>query len=225
MSLQGGLNLNVTGTASNPVILGRVNITNGDLIFHGSRYLFQSATLDFANPVHTEAVVNAFINTTIDQYRISMHFEGPADSLRTNYTSDPALPPADIINLLAFGKTTEAAAANPTPSGTLAAQSAAASAVASQVSSRVGKLVGISQFSIDPTLGGTGAGSLQNPGATITIQQRVTGQFFVTFSTDITQTERQVVQLQYQVTPRVSLRGTRDQNGGFAVDATFDRSW
>jgi hypothetical protein len=29
---------------------------------------------------------------------------GPIDQLRTNYSSDPSLPAADIINLLAFGK-------------------------------------------------------------------------------------------------------------------------
>src|SRR2546421_2968897 len=44
---------------------------------------------------------------------------GPVDHLVTTYTSDPALPPVDIINLLDFGKTTEAAAATPSAPGTL----------------------------------------------------------------------------------------------------------
>jgi translocation and assembly module TamB len=170
-------------------------------------------------------VVNASINTTVQQYNIAMRFEGPVDKMRTAYTSDPALPPADIINLLAFGKTTEASAANPNPPGNLGAESAIASAVSGQVTNRLSKIAGISQLSIDPTLGGSGSGGNQNPGATVTIQQRVTSKVFVTFSTDVTSTNRQVIQLEYKVSPRFSLSGTRDQNGGFAVDTKIRKRW
>ncbi len=224
LSLEGGLNLNIRGTAADPVILGRVNLSTGDLIFRGNRYLLQGATIDFVNPVRTEPVVNASINTTVQQYNIAMRFEGPIDHLRTNYTADPSLPPADIINLLAFGKTTEAAAANPNPPGNLGAESAIASAVSGQVTSRLEKIAGISQLSINPTLGGSGS-SGQNPGATVTIQQRVTSKIFVTFSTDVTSTERQVIQLEYQVSPRFAVSATRDQNGGFAMDTRIKKSW
>jgi translocation and assembly module TamB len=107
----------------------------------------------------------------------------------------------------------------------LGAETAIASAVAGQVTNRLSKIAGISQLSIDPTLLGAGTGSQTNPGAAVTIQQRVTSRFFVTFSTDITRTQNQVVQLQYQATPRVSLSGTRDQNGGFAIDTSINKKW
>jgi hypothetical protein len=47
----------------------------------------------------------------------------------------------------------------------------------------------------------------------------------VTFSTDITSTQNQVIQLQYQATPRVSISGTRDQNGGFGFDTRIKKTW
>jgi translocation and assembly module TamB len=225
LSLQGGMNLNVSGTAAQPVVLGRVSLNSGDLIFRGNRYLLQNATVDFLNPTRTEAVLNASVETTVEQYNIAMRFQGPVDRLRTSYTSDPALPPADIINLLAFGQTTEAAAANPNVPGQLGAQSAIASAVAGQVTSRLEKVAGISHLSIDPTLGGTGSSSQSGVGATVTVQQRVTSKLFVTFSTDVTSIERQVIQLEYRVSPRFSFSGTRDQNGGFAFDTRFRRRW
>ena len=222
LSLQGNANLNVRGTADQPVILGRVNLQSGDLIFMGNRYVLQPGTIDFANPSRTEPNVNIAANTTIQQYNIYLQFYGPADHLRTNYTSVPSLPPSDIINLLAFGKTAEASAANPTP-GNLGAESLLASQVSSQVTSRVEKIAGISRLSVDPVLGGNG--TQQNPGARITIQQRVTGNIFVTFATDVTQTQNQVIQLQYNVTPRVMFSGTRDQNGGFGFDTRIQKSW
>ena len=57
------------------------------------------------------------------------------------------------------------------------------------------------------------------------IQQRVTGNLFVTFATDATSTDREVIKLEYQATPRVSLSGTRDQNGGFAFDVRIKKTW
>lgn len=222
LSLQGSGNLTVRGTADQPIILGRVNLTSGDLIFRGNRYILQNGTIDFANPARTQPTVNLAANTTIQQYNIYLQFYGPAEHLRTNYTSVPSLPPADIINLLAFGRTTEASAANPTP-GNLGAESLLASQVSSQLTSRVEKIAGISQLSIDPVLASNSA--QQNPGARLTIQQRVTANIFVTFATDVTQTQSQVVSLQYKLTPRVIVSGTRDQNGGFSFDTRIRKSW
>jgi translocation and assembly module TamB len=203
-------------------VLGRINLTGGDLIYSGNRYLLQGGVIDFINPTRTEPNVNVAVTTTIQQYDIALRFEGPADRLHTSYSSDPALPPADIINLLAFGKTQEAAnAASAGSSNTLTAEQSIASAVSGQVTSRMQKIAGISQLSIDPTLGT----SQQNAGATITVQQRVTSKIYVTFSTDVTSTQQEVIQFQYQATPRVALSGTRDQNGGFGVEARITREW
>jgi translocation and assembly module TamB len=220
VSVSGSANLRVTGTAAQPVLLGRINLTGGDLIFQGNRYLLQNGVVEFVNPSRTEPNVNAALTTTIQQYNIAMRFQGPLERLRTSYSSDPALPPADIINLIAFGKTQEAQAATSTPLSQTAEQSIA-SEVTGQVTSRVQKFAGISHLSVDPTLGN----NQQNAGATVTVQQRVTSKIFVTFSTDVTSTQRQVVQLEYQATPRVSVSGTRDQNGGFGFDTRITREW
>jgi len=221
LSIQGGANLNVRGTAADPVIIGRLDMTGGDLIFRGNRYVLEGGTIDFTDPSRTHPVLNVNVSTTVSQYNITMRFEGPVEQMRTSYTSDPSLPPADIINLLAFGKTSEETAANPNPPGNLGAESAIASAVTGQVTSRISKIAGISQLSIDPALGG----NQQNPGAVITVQQRVTGKIFVTFSTDVTGTGREAIQVEYKKSPRLSFSGTRDQNGGFAFDTRIHKSW
>jgi translocation and assembly module TamB len=221
LSVQGAANLRVSGTAAQPTVLGRVNLTGGDLIFRANRYILQPSTLDFVDPYQISPRVNLAVDTTIQQYDVHMLLRGTMDRLRTTYTSEPALPPADIINLLVFGKTSEAQNANPTP-GNLGAESLIASSVSGQVTNRVEKVAGISQLSVDPVLGGT---SGQNPGARVTVQQRVTGNMFVTFATDATSTQTQVIKLEYQATPRVSLSGVRDQNGGFAFDIRIRKTW
>lgn len=223
LSINGTANLQVRGTVAQPVILGRVNLNNGDLIFNGNRFTVSGGTVQFVNPSETQPVVNLALNTTIQQYNIHLRFNGPVDQLRTNYISDPSLPAADIISLLAFGQTTEASAANPVTPTNQAAMGLVASQVSSQITSRVAKVAGISQLSINPVLSG---GSIQGPsGAVVTIQQRVTGNLFVTFSTNVATTQNQVIMGQYDLSPRVSLSVTRDQNGGVAFDTLFKRKW
>jgi len=204
------------------VILGRAILTRGDIILNGSRYLLTGGTIQFVNPSQTEPVINLTLTTTIQQYNISMRFQGPIEQLHTQYSSDPSLPSADIINLLAFGKTTEASANSATPSNQ-AAQSVVASQVSSQITSRVSKIAGISQLSINPVL--SGSSNQGPPGANITIQQRVTGNLFVTFSTNVATTQGQTVQGQYQVSPRVAVSATRDANGGFGFDTFIKKTW
>ena len=216
LSVRGSVDLHVVGTAAEPVILGRTDITSGEMFFNDRRYEVQSGVIQFVNPVRTEPVVNLLVTTTADQFNISLSFVGPLDRLRTTYTSDPPLPPVDIINLLVTGRTTEAASASPTtPQSVLAGQ------LAGQVSSRVGKMVGVSSLKIDPQMGGNGS----NPGARLAIQQRVTKNLFFTFATDVTTTQGVAVQVEYQVTPKDSLSTTRDQNGGYTVQVKMHKKF
>jgi len=221
LSLQGAANLQLQGTAAQPVVLGRVNITGGDVIFLSNRYEMTGGTVEFANPTRTEPVLNLGATTTINEYNINLRLEGPLDRLRTNYSSDPSLPPVDIINLLAFGKTTEAGTASTSQLGGLGAESVLASGISSQVTGKVQKLAGISQLSVDPILGAYQG----DTGARIAVQQRVTSNLFVSFSADVTSTVRQVIQVRYQLSRRWSIAADLDQNGGFGFDARVHKEF
>ena len=223
VSIQGAANLRVVGTASDPVIVGRANLSGGDVVVLGNRYVVQGGTIAFVNTTETEPVVNLQVGTTIKQYNISMRFRGPMDRIHTTYTSDPALPSADIIHLIAFGNTEEAANAAPSQSTTLGAESLIASQVSSQVTSRVQKALGVSQISLDPQLGATTGN--QQQGARLTVRQRVTSKMYVTFSTDVTTTQFSAVQLQYRLNRKWSVSGVRDENGGFGVDGRYHKDF
>lgn len=222
MSVTGTAEMFVRGTMAHPSLVGRVNLTGGNMIFHGDRFVLTGGTIQFADPNVIRPVLNVSLTTTIQQYDINLRFRGPADQLQGEYTSNPSLPRADVISLLAFGTTTEAQASNRTPANQ-AAESLIASQVSSQVTSRISKIAGISQLSISPVLtGGTAAGP---PGAVITVRQQITGNLFVTFSTNVASTQSEVVQGEYKLSPRVAVSATRDPNGGFAVDTLIRKSW
>jgi translocation and assembly module TamB len=216
LSVQGSADLMVRGTAAEPVILGRSDITGGEIFFNGNRYTVESGVIQFVNPVHTEPVVNILVTTTVNQFNLSMNFVGPIDRLRTTYTSDPPLAPIDIINLLARGQTTEATSTNSTsPESVIAGQ------LTSQFSSRVEKLAGVTSLTIDPQVGGAQG----NSGGRLAVQQRVTKNLFFTFSTDLTTSTGQAVQVEYQVSRRFAVSTTRDQSGGYTVQIKVHKNF
>ena len=222
LSLQGSANLRVQGTAADPVILGRANLTGGEMFFLGNRYEIQSGQFAFVNPVRTEPVVNLLVTTTVNQFNLSLSFVGTVERLRTTYTSDPPLPPVDIINLLAFGKTTaESQAASSSTPASLGAESVLASGLTSQVSSQIEKFTGISNLSIDPLVGG----NQRNPGQELAIQDRVTKNLLLTFATDVSSTQGESFQVEYQFSRKWSTSVSRDQWGAVAVGVKMHKSF
>ena len=212
ISLEGSAALNVSGTAANPVITGRTDLTGGELFYRNVRYQLQRGIITLADPNETRPNLDVSVTTIVEQYNLTINLRGPFDSLTTSYSSDPPLATADIINLIARGKTSSELAAS-----SQSTDSMIASQAASQVSGSLQKLAGISSLQIDPTLGANS----QNPTARVAIQQRVTKNFLFTFSTDVSQPGEEIVEGDYQINKRWSVSVARDQVGGVSVDGRF----
>ena len=211
-SIEGQANLRVIGTAADPVIIGRADLNSGDVFFLNNRYQIQRGIITFNDPNQTSPTVNLSVNTSIQQYNLTINVSGPIEKLQTSYVSDPPLSTVDIINLIARGQTTEQA-----DTTNLSANSLLAQGVASRLSSGVQKLAGLSSLSIDPLLSGNNG----NPSARIALQQRVTKNFFFTFSTDVTQPQNEIVEGDYQLNKRWSVSAARNASGGVSVDGKF----
>jgi translocation and assembly module TamB len=214
VSIGGNVNLQVVGTAAEPVITGRTNLNSGELFYRNVRYQLQRGVITFDDPNETHPVMNVSVTTTVEQYNLTLTLRGPLDKLTTSYVSDPPLATADIINLVARGKTTQESAAS-----SQSTDSMIASGAASQLSSSVQKLAGLSSLEIDPTLGGNNA----NPSARVGIQQRVSKKFLFTFSTDVSQPGNEIIQGEYQINQRWSTTVTRDQLGGVSIDGKYHK--
>ena len=215
--LSGDLNLNLRGTATRPALLGRINITEGQVSFNGTTYQLDRGDISFSNPVKIEPVVDVAATTRVRDYDVTLGFHGPIDRLSTTYRSDPPLPTADIISLLAFGKTREesemASAAQPTFSES-ASNAILGQALNAAVGSRVQRLFGVSRVKIAPELGGAET----DPNARVTIEQQVSKDFTVTYITDLTRSNQQSIQVEYNYSRNISIIGSRDQYGIVSFD-------
>jgi translocation and assembly module TamB len=227
--LEAEADLRVRGTWEHPIILGHIHVLSGDLLFHGNRYRVARGDINFANPFRLDPVVNVEASTTIQQYEITLNFNGPASKLTLSYRSDPPLPGNDIVTLLALGQTSAegtSRSAGTTQSNTAGASALISEAVSSQLGGRLEKLFGITNFRVDPaltTVGSTGTGG--NAAARVTVQQRVTRNVTVTYVSNVGSTQEQVIQVEYNVNRNISIVGLRDYNGTFGIDIKIKKRY
>jgi translocation and assembly module TamB len=219
--------IRVRGTWEHPILLGHIHVLSGELMFHGNRYRVARGDINFANPFRLDPVVNVEASTTIQQYEITLNFNGPASKLTLAYRSDPPLPANDIVTLLALGQTGSEStlrSASGTQSGTSGASALLSEAVSSQLGGRLEKLFGITNFRVDPGLTAVGAtGASQNSAARVTVQQQVTRNLTVTYVSNVGSTQQQVIQVEYNVNRNISIVALRDYNGTFGIDIKFKK--
>ena len=225
--LEAESNLRVRGTAERPILLGHIHVLSGDLYFRDNHYKVSRGDLNFANPFRLDPVINFEATTNIQQYEITLNFTGQASKLNLSYRSDPPLPGNDIITLLALGQTSSestiraGATGQSGAAGNSGATALLSEAISSQLGGRVERLFGITRFRVDPGLAGVGttsSSSGQNVAARVTVEQQVTRDLAVTYVSNVSSTQEQVIQIEYNLNRNISVVALRDQNGTFGVD-------
>jgi translocation and assembly module TamB len=219
--ISGDADLRLRGTAAHPALLGRTTIQEGEISFNGSKYRLERGDITFfPSGSGFRPILDLEASTHVRDYDIDIKFSGEADKpLHVNYSSEPPLPEADIIALLAMGRTREESAA--VQSSQSAFTQEASSAILSQalnstVSSRVQRLFGVSRIKIDPQASGTAANPGRGP--QVTIEQQISNSLVITYSQDVAQATQQTIQGELNLTRNVSLVAIRDYNGVFSFD-------
>lgn len=210
--------LRLRGTWGRPILLGHIHLLNGEMNFRGNLFTISRGDINFANPFRMDPVLNVEAITTIRQYEITLDFTGPASRLTLAYRSDPYLPLSDIAALLALGQTGEESAAR-TATGQNAGAGATtllSEAISSQLGGRIQRLFGVSHFSVGPSI--ATLNTQQNSIASVTIEQQVTKGLVITYITDLTTTQYQVIQIEYTINRELSVLALRDENGTFGLD-------
>jgi translocation and assembly module TamB len=216
--LSGDADLRLRGTAAKPVLLGRVDVAEGEVYFSGTKYRMERGDITFANPVTTTAVLDLQASTRVQDYDITVNLNGGTDKLNLSYHSEPPLPPADIISLLALGQTQEQSA-QLQQNGQSAFSSQASNlvlgeALNSAISNRAQHMFGISHIKINPQGISTETTPTQNnPYPAVTIEQQVRDNLTLTYTTNVNETSQQIIQGEYNISKNLSIVGIRDYNG------------
>jgi len=216
--LQTDASLRLRGTWEHPILLGHIHLLSGEMNFRGNQYTISRGDINFANPFRLDPVLNVEATTTIRQYEVTLDFTGPASRLTLAYRSDPPLPSNDIIELLALGQTSQEGAQRSATGQTAQAGASTllSEAISSQLGGRIERLFGISHFRVGPSVAGLSA--QQSSIASVTIEQQVARGLVITYITDVTTTQYQVIQIEYTINREFSVVALRDENGTFGLD-------
>jgi translocation and assembly module TamB len=222
--LSGNADLRVRGTADRPVAIGRVSANEGgEISFNGTKYRLERGEVTFSNPAKTEPIIDIQAATRVRDYDITVNISGDvtkSNGLKATWHSEPPLPEADVIALLALGRTREESAAlqgsGSSGFGGEASNLLISEALNTAVSSRVQRLFGVSRIKIDPQ-GLTNETNVVR-GPQVTIEQQVASNLTITYSTNVSVATQQIIQVEYNVTRNISIVALRDQNGVVSFD-------
>jgi translocation and assembly module TamB len=224
--LSGDADLHLRGTLAKPVLLGRADVTEGEVYFNGTKYRMERGDVTFANPVTTTPVLDLQASTHVRDYDITVNLNGGVDKLNLTYHSEPPLPVADIISLLALGQTQQQSAqlqqSGQSPFAQQASSAILNEALNSAISNRARSLFGISHIRVDPQGMNTETSPTTSAPA-VTIEQQVKDNLTLTYTTNVSQTSQQIIQAEYNVTRNVSILALRDYNGVISFEVRIRR--
>ena len=223
--LSGDADLRLRGTAAKPVLLGRVDVVEGEVYFSGTKYRMERGDVTFTNPVTTTAVLDLQASTRVQDYDITVNLNGGTDKLNLSYHSEPPLPAGDIISLLALGQTQEQSAQMQQGQSAFSGQASnlvLGEALNSAISNRAQHLFGISHIKINPQGIATETTPTQNnPYPAVTIEQQVRDNLTLSYTSNVNQTSQQIIQGEYNISKNLSIVGLRDYNGVLSFEVRF----
>ena len=217
-SVEADANLRLRGTVTNPALLGRINITQGEMKFFGNKYTISQGTISFLNPAKIDPILNFSVETKARGVNVTLTISGPVNKLNVSYRSDPPLQFNDIVALLATGS----APTNATfeSAGTQSFQQLGATALLGQAlsnpsSGRLQRFFGVSNIKLNPQLSGiTGS-----PETRLSIEQQVAPNILFTYDSDVADASTQLIKVELDLNSSWAAILTREENG--YVDLVF----
>jgi translocation and assembly module TamB len=224
--LQAEADLKIRGTAAKPTVLGRVTVNQGEFQFFGNKYTINRGEIGFYNPVRIEPVLDMDVETKVRGVDVNINFSGSINKLNVSYRSDPPLQSNEIIALLAVGRapgsnnslassqTVSSQSFLSTGTNTLLGQ-----AISAPVSNRLQRFFGVSRLKIDPQL----AGIDTIPQARLTLEQQISKDITLTYITNLTNTNQQIVRVEWDLNRSLSVVAVREENGFFGIDFLYKK--
>jgi len=231
--LRGRANMDITGTAARPILIGRLETQEGYLIYLDRRFEITQGVIDFnqihqINPDVSLVAVNklkSYQTQNRVEYTITLTVDGPLDNVQIGLVSDPSMSRSDILALLTLGTTRERLTGNLTQrenNSLVTALQERAEGISSQrisgfVSSRVGSLLDLEEMSIEGNLFNFG----NNWGPQLVASKKLSENVEVIYETRVGHLNEQGIRLDYKLNEQFSIEGSADQRGSTGLDLKY----
>jgi hypothetical protein len=211
--IRGRFKLRLGGTASFPVLSGTCEGSQGEIYFSDRSFNLIKARLVFNNKAAIDPLIHVESEAFVQSYRIRFDINGSASRAKPSLTASPPLPFQDIIALVSLGEMFQR-----TGSSEISSRDSSTALVTTklteEIKNRANKLLGINLLRIDPVFSDQSTVNSSR----LTIGTTFARDVVVVYSTDLSATRQQIVYLQYQLSPSISLIAMRNQEGRYSLD-------
>jgi autotransporter translocation and assembly factor TamB len=211
--------LRLVGTSLQPGLLGRLEAApNGEITLAGTRYDLDRGTVTFTSYDRIAPLLDVTARATVGSYEITITLVGSLDHMTTTFTSNPALPQADIVSLLTTGKTTSEE--TNVQAGTFAS-TFLTEQLTGLVTRRARTLLDVDQLSIDPSaITSTGGAATR-----LTVVKRFSTQWTVAVATNLDSNRQEVISSTWRLASGVYLEARREADGSYSMEVRWQRHY
>jgi hypothetical protein len=211
--IQGKFKLRLTGNADFPILNGTCEGSQGEIYFSDRSFNLLKAKLVFNNNFFIDPLITIESEAFIQNYRIRFDIRGSASHAKPELLSSPPLPPQDILALISLGEIFKRSG-----SAEISSQQGSTAMITTklteEIKNRANKLLGINLLRIDPNLSGQSALDTSR----LTIGKTISKDLVVVYSTNLATSRQEILYLQYQLSPAISLIAMRNEEGRYSLD-------
>jgi hypothetical protein len=220
VGLVGSASLDISGTASEPGIVGKIEFEEGgEVMLQTVRYELERGSLTFSDPTTVEPLIELQASTWVQNYQITVRLTGTPDRLVPSVASNPPLSEGDIYSLLAVGYRDENLGSG--AMGVGLASTVLTREIAAELDRRTRTLLPVDQIRVDPfTETSTG-----NPTARISVVKQLSPNWTFIVQTNISAEREEVVVSRWYLAPGLFVEASRDIDGSYGVDLKLRRPY
>jgi outer membrane protein assembly complex protein YaeT len=217
-------NLHLLGTYYRPGLTGRIEVEEGGVLFlQENQYVIERGGVTFANEARIEPLLDLVARTDVRDRNITMTISSGPDGIETGFVSDnPDDTRSDVIALLLTNRTAEELEGRElNAAGEQVVLSLFAGSLTGRVSRELQNTLGISTVRIAPNL----ISPESDPTARLTVGQDITNALEFIYSMNLANSSEQIWRVNYQVTPRLDARATKQDDNTYRFDFQHDVRW
>ena len=167
----------------------------------------------FNNNFFIDPLIHIESEAFIQNYRIRFDIRGSASRAKPELVSSPPLPPQDILALISLGEVFKRSGSTEI-SSQQGSTAMVTTKLTEEIKNRANKLLGINLLRIDPVLSGQSAVDTSR----LTIGKTISKDLVVVYSTNLSTSRQEILYLQYQLSPAISLIAMRNEEGRYSLD-------
>lgn len=217
--VEGKFNLRLTGDYNFPTVSGVVETRKGVINLSGKKFDLVKGKMIFKNRTPSDPDVSIESEAFIKNYRIKLTINGLSSMPKADLKSSPPLPTRDIFTLISVGelfrRPTSSELTNQMDPG---AAGLITGELTEQIKKRTKKFLGDYVLTIDPNISNISGAT---DASRLIVGKELLKDFLIVYATNFSTQRQEVVYVQYQLSPTISLIGMRNEDEKYSIDIRF----